>query len=542
MKVKLLLILFLQSYILSQFDIGANYELKYFDGEDESSDIFEHYLDLNMYYKDLFFYSSIRYKDPALIGIPTKSFNDIYDIFYFEYYNENMQLQLGDIFQSYGSGLSFLTFEDKAIDYNNSLRGINLTYYLRDDLEMFSTLGVNDFTSRTSPSILEPNLNIGNDVAILGFNFQGNNFDLTYLSKFNNQKIDSNTINNMKNSFDNSLGHYLEYRYQNSDDIQDFEQNIFEHNIGTTIYFSNIEFFIEKSLIYHNKIGGERIMDSRLYFNSYFSTNGYGILYEYKNYNTPYLFSVFSNPPIVFRESNSTLISRNLHNIDFNNEIGHHLKINKSFSDQINIVFSTACSYLSFFDDKTSSISFDKVLSDMLFQSGKMEEYSDLKPYRQMYFEINGIDKNDKFFYKIGLDKYLEYANGKIIDARTIPTQFTYKMRKGNSISAYLEVQTLNDISSLDKKYYTYFSPSYNHYGKWILSLFGDFTMDSKLLGMNEIKDGFIGADFTYYISNNNILSLFIGSQKGGLVCSNGTCVVQPDFNKGFKITSKFIF
>ena len=147
MKAKLFLILFLQSYILSQFDIGANYELKYFDGEDESSDIFEHYLDLNMYYKDLFFYSSIRYKDPALIGIPTKSFNDIYNIFYFEYYNENMQLQLGDIFQSYGSGLSFLTFEDKAIDYNNSLRGINLTYYLRDDLEIFSTLGVNDFNS-----------------------------------------------------------------------------------------------------------------------------------------------------------------------------------------------------------------------------------------------------------------------------------------------------------------------------------------------------------------------------------------------------------
>ena len=62
--------------------------------------------------------------------------------------------------------------------------------------------------------------------------------------------------------------------------------------------------------------------------------------------------------------------------------------------------------------------------------------------------------------------------------------------------------------------------------------------MNSKLLGMDEIKDGFIGADFTYYISNNNILSLFVGSQKGGLVCSNGTCVVQPDFNKGFKVTS----
>ena len=41
---------------------------------------------------------------------------------------------------------------------------------------------------------------------------------------------------------------------------------------------------------------------------------------------------------------------------------------------------------------------------------------------------------------------------------------------------------------------------------------------------------------------NNNIISLFFGSQKGGLVCANGTCVMQPDFEKGFKITSKIIF
>ena len=77
---------------------------------------------------------------------------------------------------------------------------------------------------------------------------------------------------------------------------------------------------------------------------------------------------------------------------------------------------------------------------------------------------------------------------------------------------------------------YAYLSPSYNHYGKWIFSLFGDFTMKNKLLDINSIKDGYIGADITYYITGYNILSVFIGSQKGGLVCANGTCVYQPDF------------
>ena len=53
------------------------------------------------------------------------------------------------------------------------------------------------------------------------------------------------------------------------------------------------------------------------------------------------------------------------------------------------------------------------------------------------------------------------------------------------------------------------------------------------------VKFKFILLNFKMY---NNIVSFFIGSQKGGLVCANGTCVIQPDFKNGFKITSKLIF
>ena len=171
-----------------------------------------------------------------------------------------------------------------------------------------------------------------------------------------------------------------------------------------------------------------------------------------------------------------------------------------------------------------------------------MGEYEPFKPYRQLYFELNGWSKAENLFYKIGIDKYLEYSVGKIISARTIPAQFTLKVKNGNSISAYLEHQVKEDLLTDDKNYYVYFSPSYNHHGKWIFSIFGDFKMDNKLLDINSIKDGYIGFDITSYINDNNIISIFMGSQKGGLVCANGTCVMQPDFEKGFKITSKIIF
>ena len=47
--------------------------------------------------------------------------------------------------------------------------------------------------------------------------------------------------------------------------------------------------------------------------------------------------------------------------------------------------------------------------------------------------------------------------------------------------------------------------------------------------------------DFTVNIDNSQ-LSLFFGSQKGGLVCANGSCVLQPDFEDGLKVTFRTSF
>ena len=105
--------------------------------------------------------------------------------------------------------------------------------------------------------------------------------------------------------------------------------------------------------------------------------------------------------------------------------------------------------------------------------------------------------------------------------------QFVYKFPKGNSLTTYLELQEKFD-KAVDKKYdYVYLSPSYNHFGNWSLTFFVDADLDG---------DDAYALDYTINIENAQ-LSLFLGSQKGGLVCANGSCIQQPDFDNGLKVT-----
>ena len=91
------------------------------------------------------------------------------------------------------------------------------------------------------------------------------------------------------------LGEYLtEERYPNSQVTpSDFSMKVLEHNLGGTLYLDDLELYFERSWVYHNKIEDERTQGYRFYFSSYFSISDYGILYEYKDYHTPYYFSVY---------------------------------------------------------------------------------------------------------------------------------------------------------------------------------------------------------------------------------------------------------
>ena len=50
------------------------------------------------------------------------------------------------------------------------------------------------------------------------------------------------------------------------------------------------------------------------------------------------------------------------------------------------------------------------------------------------------------------------------------------------------------------------------------------------------------GLELSLELSSSIQLSVFQGSQKGGLVCANGICAVQPSFEDGTKVTLRALF
>jgi len=176
-------------------------------------------------------------------------------------------------------------------------------------------------------------------------------------------------------------------------------------------------------------------------------------------------------------------------------------------------------------------------LVDILSMKDEDNMY-DYYPFRQVYLEINGWALSDRLYYKLGIDHFTEFYDGKNTNAFTIPTHWVLKLSSESSLTIYLETQKKDVRSSLSEDEYTdyYFSSSYSHMGKWVLTGFYDQEIK------NSKSNEWIGADLSYKLNTETQVSLFYGSQKGGLVCANGICAEQPGFEDGYKITFRSLF
>ena len=516
------------SFIYPSSQAILSYELKFSEGKGDSRNYFENLLDINYFFNSgLYLFAQIEYSSPPLLGSETKALNDITNIFYLQHSSSKYDLTLGNLYLLYGRGLSLHTYQDQDIDYDNSLKGIDFNYHINDNIDLFLSLGTNEVKSRTNPADIEPSISIDNDIISIGSTFNYNNINFHYLSMIYDQSYAYDDINNLK-SLSNILGDYLTtLSGVISEDNPGYDMTNIEHNLGMEFVLGPIDFYVEKSLVFYDKLLAERVDGYKNYFSTYMNIFDFNIIYEYKDYSTPYLYNIFSTPPIAFREASSILSSRNLHTIDFSNEYGYHLEINRSFDNSLNFLASYAFA-LHHNEDQNDPNVFDFSISldDFL-------ELSDYFPYKQYYVECSNWNKNGKFYYRIGYDYFYEITNLKTIKAQTVPMQYVYSFKTGNSLTFYLELQEKIVASTNTEHKYFYFSPSYNHFGSWLLTFFADIEQES---------DKWYALDVTKNFKNSSQISLFYGSQKGGLVCANGSCVMQPDFEDGFKVTYRTNF
>jgi len=167
------------SVINAQTEMNYSYEMKYGDGKQvtpltqDTTDYsyFENLLDINTYYGDkIYIYSQLEYSNPPVYGNNRTSIDSILNTFYIEYLSDRFNIKLGDLYELYGRGLSFYTLQEQTIDYNNSIKGLTLNYFLKENLKVSTIIGTGKYDYRSNPAKRESDLQINNNIILFLLN------------------------------------------------------------------------------------------------------------------------------------------------------------------------------------------------------------------------------------------------------------------------------------------------------------------------------------------------------------------------------------
>ena len=523
---KLFYIFIFISFSAAQIDYTISHELKYGDGKELLNgqyvpyNYFENLLDINLSYSRFNLYEQWEYSDPPQFGYPLQKLNKAY----LEYIDDELMVKLGDIYTLYGRGLGLNLFQDQSLDFDNSLRGVEFSYSHDDGFKLFGLGGRGLFEYKSSPSSRYNDKSIDHSVTAFGAEIW-----LPWISSnvimFNiNQDIESL-----------SVGGDIENKHIDND------------NFGLNGIWGPVDFYLEKSWLDWNTEGEYDELNNPihhkggfLYTALSFELLGFGITHEFKDYDAEDYPLSISNPPIVFRESASTLVSRNLHLIKFSDEVGHQLEIMKRIGENYNLLFNYSLSHRNngFSQKVFRAVDYvvipfvgDTILTDStvelknhlgsLMDILKFDQNSfSFYPYNQFYIELDGYLFSDKLYFKLGYDRKNEiiaYGNKRSYDysmvsneiqhltdttlqfnntyeyqkVLTLPNQFSYNFGNGSSLSSYFEFQWISNNFNRDKVYldsvdvsltYTdevynrYFTLSYRHPSKWTITAIYDYS------------------------------------------------------------------
>ncbi|MDC0145471.1 DUF6029 family protein [bacterium] len=587
-----LAIFILLGIFLSQQSLNFNLESKYGDGtniddqtlEETDYTYLENLLDINYSYNSLFFYTQLEYSNPPIYGYSRTVAKDMFNTYIAEYSSNQFILKYGHLQTLNGYGLTLNMFQDQVTDFDNRIKGLEFKYTPNELMEFFYVNGSGKYGIKSTGTQRSNNLMFDHDLSFYGAQFYTDFGDISISYADKKTKYAAGILNNYEINQP-----FMSADTRLSKDLQSFQLEGFSNfnmladsdtevklnsvNLGYSNTLSIFDIYYEKSINRYNKILRENDFEDGYYdyLSIASSVLGVDFLYEFKDYNMLYYMPISSNPPLGFMETTSILLSRNQHAIDFSDEIGHQLETRFYIND---IAFLMNLSMgmkhygveYSEFDFDTFELiegTYSKVYwSDLITMDFSNKNFVYHKPFRNFYTEASGWSSNDRFYYKFGYASSFSYddVSAKNYQSFTIPTQFVYAFKSNNSLTIYYEYQKLNNLSIKNptnwndyynsKKYSNnYLSISYNlsHIGS--ISYFYDSESYDQFLYTDETvnflssdSNKWIGLELSLELSSSVQLSVFHGSQKGGLVCANGICAVQPSFEDGTKVTLRALF
>ncbi len=297
----------------------------------------------------------------------------------------------------------------------------------------------------------------------------------------------------------------------------------------------------------------ETSVGNAIYSSLSYNTSGFGVIVDYKNYRfderdpferndftRPSRMLPFQNPPIVMKEHSYILLSRSIHEIDFNDEVGFQVEMYYSLTDEtyINLNGSLASRH-DFYNYNQAAFVFNKEERSSNFLPSTDDEYSPFWEYLldvEHSFNWNttvniGFARRSKVLY----NDFTGIAGSHKISSTVIPTQAQHTFSQNFAAQLQYEFEAVNDnFNTSQPEYNNHFvSVIGNFYSLFNLNLrYEATTNDFDLSGNND----WFTVEAGYRLGYSHNIQISYGRERGGQTCSNGVCRYVLPF-EGFKMT-----
>lgn len=548
-KILLTLILFIFSckFAYSQLNLNADASvsnvLRYGNGYEYSGssksakEYFENLTDAQLNVNGVTFGIRLEVSDPIEYGLNFKGVRKRY----VEYEHESgISLRAGDFWEILSRGLSLNVFEDRPLGYDTGIDGIRIAYEKK-----FGKKNPVRFKSQ-----------------ILGG-------DINYSDYITPERIEKYKIRNVYSEVSpvKSLTLGLGYLYSTGE-LPEEEINTLvktdlpEININYNL--PDFQFYAayshKSSLVSPNEIYPDPMTakGDGLYSSLSYSFSKVGLTLDYKNYryditlpdnrsNTrPTRMLPYQNPPTAQKEHTSTLITRNPHVVDFNDEVGGQIDIVYSPNDKLSFNFngSIASRHYQYEDtDTTTAFSYKRIDRGNSFIPSMDDPFS---PFWEIFTE-GEYYASDKVYLKGAFARQSSLVYNQInpfsserISTTTIPVEIKYSLSPENTLTFIGEQQWANNSIRIGEKSYMnqYLSLTFSRSPDINLSFNTEFTND------NEEPTGkkfWWLTEASYKINPSNTVLVSYGSERGGLRCANGICRFVKPF-EGFRLSVQSSF
>lgn len=548
--------------------------------------------DVNFYSGKWSLNSKIEFSNPPEIGANFKGLKR----FLIKYNNQKNQFSFGDIYESWAKGLALNQYDDISLGFDNGIQGAAIA--LNNDVTLIKLLlgnkKIRRFKSSENFSRTPTDISYHSLIATY-YKKKFLNFDLGFTSLINKEKFAINSFSddssyathNIQSIFGNYISDKLELSFEFAQKYTSLQPALLD------IYF-DIETFTSDTLVRENNFGQGFALSSN------YSLGNFHFSFDYSLYAFfvsdpltqtlepyPERVSQFQKPMVVSQEHSSQLLGRLNYQQNKNDEVGFNFNVNYSLGDNSSIAFNSSSTSRTkeWFRAKDSSsiISgpWEVQKKNYFFPSNDPSS----TPYNQNTMMFESFLKNgylkiilsdiEKINYVFENDRSLfgDTKRYEIEKALTIPISFQYNIYEDYNLILDLSYQNIKkgvqtnsfEISEFISYYENDKGGVEKSQNTFALSL--GFSKSSKLsFQINIEKDDYfevgtirnnifmnplekflepilkeydktwVSSKITYRFDDNYLLSIFYGSNKGGISCANGICRYYPGFSDGFRI------